>query len=179
MREEDTEPAANHCFIRIEYLPRKAEARLEVIPIGCIRLPRIAVSAEKLNCSWCPRNRSVFCVDEQSAIQALDRLDPRLPLSPGRAARHEFEYFRHGVVVIRRSGREEWTSGRQTAARHTSEEFVDFLGCLDVKTRWANEIHIVLDNLSAHKIKKVGEFLEAHPNVKLHFTPLFFLVESS
>jgi transposase len=30
-----------------------------------------------------PVNAAVFCVDEKSAIQALDRLDPVLPLSPG------------------------------------------------------------------------------------------------
>jgi dihydrofolate reductase len=29
----------------------------------------------------------VFCADEKTAIQALDRLDPVLPLSPGRAER--------------------------------------------------------------------------------------------
>ena len=67
-------------------------------------------------------------------------------------------------------------SGRvegKTAARHTSEEFVDFLGRLLAKGRWAKEIHIVLDNLSAHKTKKVGAFLEAHPKVRLHFTPTY------
>jgi hypothetical protein len=36
----------------------------------------------------------LFCVDEKSAIQALDRRDPVLPLSPGRAERHGFEYYR-------------------------------------------------------------------------------------
>ena len=35
-----------------------------------------------------PQHAAVFCVDEKSAIQALDRLDPVLPLSPGRAERH-------------------------------------------------------------------------------------------
>jgi hypothetical protein len=39
-----------------------------------------------------PQQAAVFCVDEKTAIQALDRLDPRLPLSPGRAERHGFEY---------------------------------------------------------------------------------------
>ena len=39
-----------------------------------------------------PAHAAVFCVDEKSAIQALDRLDPVLPLSPGRAERHGFEY---------------------------------------------------------------------------------------
>ena len=30
-----------------------------------------------------PQHAAVFCVDEKTAIQALDRLDPVLPLSPG------------------------------------------------------------------------------------------------
>ena len=38
-----------------------------------------------------PQHAAVFCVDEKSAIQALDRLDPVLPLSPGHAERHGFE----------------------------------------------------------------------------------------
>lgn len=37
-----------------------------------------------------PQHAAIFCVDEKSAIQALDRLDPRLPMSPGRAERHGF-----------------------------------------------------------------------------------------
>ena len=47
-----------------------------------------------------PVNAAVFCVDEKSAIQALDRLDPVLPLSPGRAERHGFEYYRHGTLSL-------------------------------------------------------------------------------
>jgi DNA-binding LacI/PurR family transcriptional regulator len=39
-----------------------------------------------------PQHAAVFCVDEKTAIQALDRLDPVLPLSPGRIERHGFEY---------------------------------------------------------------------------------------
>ena len=40
-----------------------------------------------------PDHAAVFAVDEKTAIQALDRLDPILPLSPGRAERHGFEYY--------------------------------------------------------------------------------------
>src|SRR5260370_117345 len=47
-----------------------------------------------------PVHAAVFCVDEKSAIQALDRLDPVLPLSPGRAERHGFEYYRHGTLSL-------------------------------------------------------------------------------
>lgn len=44
------------------------------------------------------QHAAVFCVDEQSAIQAVDRLDPILRLSPGRVERHGFEYYRHGTL---------------------------------------------------------------------------------
>jgi transposase len=35
------------------------------------------------------------------------------------------------------------------------------------------EIHIILDNLSAHKTPLVRQFLAAHPNVQFHFTPTY------
>ncbi len=121
-----------------------------------------------------PQHAAVFCVDEKSAIQALDRLDPVLPLSPGRAERHGFEYYRHGTLSLYaaldvKTGKVE---GR-TARRHTSAEFIQFLSRLLDKTRWAKEIHIVLDNLSAHKTQAVRDFLDAHPKVRFHFTPTY------
>lgn len=47
-----------------------------------------------------PQHAVVFSVDEKTAIQALDRKDPVLPLSPGRAERHGFEYYRHGTLSL-------------------------------------------------------------------------------
>jgi hypothetical protein len=47
-----------------------------------------------------PQHAAIFCVDEKTAIQALDRLDPVLPLSPGRAERHGFEYYRRGTLAL-------------------------------------------------------------------------------
>jgi transposase len=47
-----------------------------------------------------PQHAAVFCIDEKTAIQALDRLDPVLPLSPGRAERHGFEYFHHRTLSL-------------------------------------------------------------------------------
>jgi transposase len=35
------------------------------------------------------------------------------------------------------------------------------------------EIHIVLDNLSAHQTKAVDGFLKTHPKVRFHFTPTY------
>ncbi len=121
-----------------------------------------------------PQQAAVFCVDEKSAIQALDRLDPVLPLSPGRAERHGFEYFRHGTLSLYAAL--DVKTGQvvgKTAARHTSAEFVAFLDDVVASAQWAQEIHIVLDNLSAHKTKIVEEFLQAHPKVRFHFTPTY------
>ena len=121
-----------------------------------------------------PQHAAVFCVDEKSAIQALDRLDPVLPLSPGRIERHGFEYYRHGTLSLYAAL--DVKSGKvhgKTAARHTSEEFVDFLGQVVTLCKPKQQIHIIVDNLSAHKTKKVAEFLESHPEVKLHFTPTY------
>jgi transposase len=121
-----------------------------------------------------PQHAAIFCVDEKSAIQALDRLDPVLPLSPGRIERHGFEYYRHGTLSLYAAL--DVKSGKvhgKTAARHTSEEFVDFLGQVVGLCPPEQEIHIIVDNLSAHKTKKVSEFLESRPGVKLHFTPTY------
>src|ERR1700756_1995843 len=121
-----------------------------------------------------PQHAAVFCVDEKTAIQALDRLDPVLPLSPGRAERHGFEYYRHGTLSLYAAL--DTKSGQvigKTAARHTSAEFIAFLAELVKRARWAKEIHIVLDNLSAHKTKAVEEFLAEHPKLRFHFTPTY------
>jgi len=121
-----------------------------------------------------PAHAAVFCVDEKSAIQALDRLDPVLPLSPGRAESHGFEYFRHGTLSLyaaleTRSGE---ILGR-TAQRHTSAEFVAFLEEIMASQPAGKEIHVIADNLSAHKTKLVDAFLAAHSNLRLHFTPTY------
>jgi transposase len=58
-------------------------------------------------------------------------------------------------------------------ASHTSEEFVAFLGAVVASRPAQEEIHIILDNLSAHKTKRVKEFLALHQNVQLHFTPTY------
>ena len=121
-----------------------------------------------------PQHAAVFCVDEKTAIQALDRLDPLLPLSPGRAERHGFEYKRHGTLSLYAAFNTK--TGEvlgKTAARHTSAEFVAFLSDLVVNQRRGQEIHVIADNLSAHKTDLVEEFLREHPNVHLHFTPTY------
>ena len=75
-----------------------------------------------------PEHAVVFCVDEKTAIQALDRRDPILPLAPGGGERHGFAYVRHGMLSLHAAldvgaGHVEGMS----AARHTSQDFLIFL----------------------------------------------------
>ena len=121
-----------------------------------------------------PVHAAVFCVDEKSAIQALDRLDPVLPLSPGRAERHGFEYYRHGTLSLyaalnTRTGE---VLGK-TSSRHTSVEFVEFLDQIVASQPKEKEIHLIADNLSAHKTKEVSVFLQANPHLRIHYTPAY------
>ncbi len=121
-----------------------------------------------------PTHAAVFCVDEKTAIQALDRKDPVLPLSPGRAERHGFEYKRHGTLSLYAAFNTK--TGEvlgKTVTRHTSAEFVAFLTDIVANQPKRKEIHVIADNLSAHKTPKVEEFLGEHPNVHLHFTPTY------
>jgi transposase len=121
-----------------------------------------------------PQHAAVFCVDEKTAIQALDRLDPVLPLSPGRLERHGVEYYRHGILSLyaalnTRNGE---VVGK-TATHHTSQELVAFLAEMVANQPRGKEIHLIADNLPAHKTKRVEHFLAAHPKVHIHYTPTY------
>ena len=110
-----------------------------------------------------PAHAAVFCVDEKTAIQALDRKDRMLPLSPGRAESHGFEYKRNGTLSL--FAALNTATGEvlgKTAARHTSEQFVAFLGDVVASQPKRREIHVICDNVSSHKTELVDAFLAEH-----------------
>jgi DDE superfamily endonuclease len=85
-----------------------------------------------------------------------------------------YEYYRHGTLSLyaaldAKTGR---VHGR-TTARHTSRDFVAFLAEVVTLCSPRQQIHIILDNLSAHKTQLVRDFLQQHPRVQLHFTPTY------
>jgi transposase len=121
-----------------------------------------------------PAHAAVFCVDEKTAIQALDRTLPVLPLSPGRAERHGFEYVRHGTLSLY-AALEVHTGHVEgmTTERHTSQAFLSFLDRVVATQPEDREIHIICDNLSAHKTKAVRAWLEEHTLIEIHYTPTY------
>jgi transposase len=121
-----------------------------------------------------PQHAAVFSLDEKTQVQALDRLVPVLPLSPGRLERHGFEYYRHGTLSLyaalnTRTGKVHGAPVEQ----HNSAAFVAFLDQLLARVPRRQEVHIILDNLSAHKSRLVQRFLADHPRLHFHFTPTY------
>src|SRR5258705_3413016 len=96
-----------------------------------------------------PQHAAVFCIDEKTAIQALDRLDPVLPLSPGRAERHGVEYHRHGPLSLFAALNTRSGEGLcQTVPRHTSAAFVDLLEDIVASQPQPRQHHGLADHLS-------------------------------
>ena len=119
-----------------------------------------------------PDKAMVLCVDEKTQIQALDRTQPLLPLKPGQVERRTHDYKRNGTTSLY-AAFDVLTGtvmGRVTK-RHRAKEFLDFLRQIDRATPQDLDLHLVLDNSSTHKTPEVGQWLEAHPRFKLHFTP--------
>ncbi|MCB1169450.1 MAG: IS630 family transposase [Leptospiraceae bacterium] len=121
-----------------------------------------------------PQNAVVLCVDEKTQIQALDRLQPNLPLKPGYLERRTFEYQRHGITNL--SAAFNIADGKviaQTRPTRNQNDFIDFLDKLVAIYGANRETHIILDNLSIHKTQKVRDWLAAHPSWHFHFTPTY------
>lgn len=83
---------------------------------------------------------------------------------PCRTAR--VEYHRHGTLSLYAALNPQTGAViGQTAARHTSQEFVAFLADVVATQPAEREIHVILDNFSTHKTELVKDYLRQHPNV--------------
>jgi transposase len=121
-----------------------------------------------------PDGAAVFSVDEKPQIQALERTAPMLPMMPGVPERRSFDYVRHGTTGLFAAlniatGK---VIGKQSA-QHRAVDFRDFLDQIDRQTEPGLAVHLICDNLSAHKAPAVQRWLPAHPRFVLHFTPTY------
>ncbi len=96
-----------------------------------------------------------------------------LPLSPGRAESHGFKYKRNGALSMFAAYTATGEVLGKTAASHTSEQFVAFLTDVVASQPKRTEIHVICDNVSRHETERVATFLDAHRDVRLHFTPAY------
>ena len=119
-----------------------------------------------------PENALVFCVDEKSQIQALDRTQPSLPLKKGRAGTMTHDYKRNGTTTL--FAALNVLKGEvigQCLPRHRHQEFLKFLRKIDATTPKHLDIHCIVDNYGTHKHPKVQTWLQKHPRFHFHFIP--------
>jgi transposase len=121
-----------------------------------------------------PEKALVFCVDEKSQIQALDRTAPVLPMMPGMPERRTHDYVRHGVTTL--FAALNVATGEITGSihrRHRTAEFKRFLTKLDNDIPAELDVHLICDNYATHKTDAIAKWLAAHPRFHMHFTPTY------
>lgn len=119
-----------------------------------------------------PPNSVVYCVDEKSQIQALDRTQPGLPWKKGRCGTWTHDYKRHGTTTL--FAAYNVADGKvigECHPRHTNQEFLGFLRRLDRETPKGLQVHIIIDNASSHKHENVNRWLKRHRRFHFHFIP--------
>ena len=116
----------------------------------------------------------VFCVDEKSQIQALDRTQPLLPLRPGQIERRTHDYKRHGTTSLF-AALDVKTSQviGELHRRHRSQEFRSFLDTIEQNVPLHLDVHIILDNYGTHKTARIRKWFAKRPRFHLHFTPTY------
>jgi hypothetical protein len=111
-----------------------------------------------------PDDGPTFCVDEKTGIGVRRPAAPSQPVAPGRPARREFEYVRHGTADLLAAFAVR--DGQVTAIvrrQHRSREFCELLDRLDRQTPVGQTIHLILDPVSLHRSAEVAVWLADHP----------------
>lgn len=121
-----------------------------------------------------PEHAVVYCFDEKPQVQALERAQPILPMDFGQPERQTHNYVRHGTIDL--FAALDVATGKviaRTKKQHRAEDFVAFLRVLDKEVEAGLEVHVILDNLSAHKAPLVTRWQARHPRFHFHFTPTY------
>lgn len=113
-----------------------------------------------------PPNRAVvLCVDEKSQIQALDREQPVLPMTPGVPERRTHTYVSNGTTSL--FAALDIATGAvigKCYKRYRVVEFLDFLNHIDAAMPEGPDVHLVMDNYATHKTPKIKAWLARRPH---------------
>jgi transposase len=113
-------------------------------------------------------------IDEKSQIQALDRSQPILPMTPGSPERRANDYSRHGTTSL--FSALNIATGEvigKCFRRHRHQEFLKFMKEVDaaIPEEEGVEIHVVMDHYATHKTPAVRRWFVGRPRYHVHFTP--------
>lgn len=119
-----------------------------------------------------PEHAVVLCVDEKSQVQALDRTQPLLPMSPGYPERRSHDYVRNGTTSL--FAALDVATGNvvgKCQRQHRHQEFLSFLRTIEKNVPEDQDVHLIMDNYGTHKTPKVKNWLARRPHWHVHFTP--------
>ena len=148
--------------------PRRVETfKLSTVPLFVNRVRDIV--GRHLS----PPGRSlVLCVDKKSQVQALDRMQPLLPMRRGQAERRTHDYKRHGTTSLFAAfDVKTGTIVGKCMPRHRSREFRKFLDDVERAVPHDLDVHIVMDTYGTHKTKLIRNWFAKRPRRRVHFTP--------
>ncbi len=118
-----------------------------------------------------PDNAIVLCLDEKSSVQALDRTQPSLPMTKGRAATMTHDCKRNGTTTL--FAALDVLTGKvigECLPRHRNGEVLRFLKKVEREVPAGLQVHLICDNYSTHKHANVKAWLARNPRVHMHFT---------
>jgi transposase len=119
-----------------------------------------------------PADAVLLSIDEKTGIQAKSRKYQTISVAPGRPARREFEYRRHGTVsLLAAMNVVDGTVLASIIERNDSVTFIRFLTEIDQMIDPRLDIRLVMDNGSSHTSKLTRGWLRAHPRFHVHYTP--------
>ena len=112
------------------------------------------------------QGRLVFCCDEKTGMQILQRKHPTQSARPGHPEKREFEYIRHGTRTLITSfvvatGEVIWDLG----PTRTSADFARHIGHVACHFRHASGFDWVVDNLNTHWSMEACEWIAAFSDV--------------
>jgi transposase len=111
-----------------------------------------------------PQHAAVFCVDEKTSFRIPEPLSALLPSERNpRGTLSLYAAFDIGLGEM----------PDNTASRHAPAEFIAFLTELLLTEPRGKEIHVIADNLEAHRTVQVNDLLKANQTVHLHLVPTY------
>ena len=156
LKKNDVQPHRNRYWLNVKPDARKQERIEDICNVYA-------------NTSECP-GEIVFSVDEMTGIQALERIAPDLPMTPGKPQAREFEYRRHGTQTL--------IAGFNVATgetighcgdTRTEHDFAHFIRDLIDRHPGYETYHFVTDQLNTHKsealVRLLAEFCNPLENL--------------
>lgn len=116
----------------------------------------------------------ILSLDELTSIQPRTRTSKTKPAQKGKPVLIEHEYKRKGAWNLFAAF--DIQTGKVLEIVRRRKRQVEFISLLEDIEKDTNHtvktIHIVCDNVSIHKGKKVQQWLGKHPRFKMHHTPV-------